>query len=275
MITKVTRPALRYHGGKWRLAPWIISHFPRHRIYTECYGGAASVLLRKPRAYSEIYNDIDGEIVNLFRVLRNPAQARELIRLVHLTPFAREEFESSYLLDGDPVEMARRVLVMGFMGFGPARAQTYGTGFRDNSTRSGTTPAHDWAGMPDALEAIVERLRGVVIDNRPALEVIQRHDGPETLHYVDPPYVWSTRNQRYAGRAYEHEMSNDQHIEMAQALNDCTGMVIVSGYRCELYDQLFASWQRVDKAAHADSAKDRTESLWIKANSITTPTLFD
>lgn len=91
---EVVRPLLRYHGGKWRLAPWIISFFPDHRIYTEAYGGAASVLLRKKRSYAEVYNDLDGEIVNLFRVLRNPAQARELIRLVALTPFAREEFEA-------------------------------------------------------------------------------------------------------------------------------------------------------------------------------------
>jgi len=260
---EVVRPLLRYHGGKWRLAPWIISFFPDHRIYTEAYGGAASVLLRKKRSYAEVYNDLDGEIVNLFRVLRNPAQARELIRLVALTPFAREEFEASYLTDGDPIEQARKTLVMAFMGFGSARAQTYGTGFRDNSTRSGTTPAHDWAGMPKALEAIVDRLRGVVIDNRPALEVIKRHDGPNTLHYVDPPYVWSTRTERYAGCAYEHEMSDEQHAEMAQVLNECQGYVIVSGYHCEMYDRLFAGWQRVDKAAHADGAKDRTESLWL------------
>src|SRR3990167_11343170 len=103
-----TRPVMRYHGGKWRLAPWVIEHFPEHRVYTEAFGGGASVLMRKPRSYAEVYNDLDGEIVNVFRVLRDPSQARELERLLRLTPFARSEFETSYITDGDPLEQARR-----------------------------------------------------------------------------------------------------------------------------------------------------------------------
>ena len=114
----VTRPAMRYYGGKWLLAPWIIGHFPAHRTYVEPFGGAASVLLRKPRSAAEVYNDLDGEIVNMFRVLRSPAQARELIRLVRLTPFARTEYEDAYLSDGDPIEQARRTLLRSFAGFG-------------------------------------------------------------------------------------------------------------------------------------------------------------
>jgi len=110
-----TRPVLRYHGGKWRLASWIISHFPPHRVYVEPFGGAASVLLRKPRSYAEVYNDMDGEIVNVFRVLRDPARARELERVLRLTPFAREEFELSYIRDEDPIEQARRTIVRAFI----------------------------------------------------------------------------------------------------------------------------------------------------------------
>lgn len=257
------RPAMRYHGGKWKLAPWIISYFPSHRTYAEPYAGAASVLLRKPRCYAEVINDLDGEIVNLFRVLRNPAQARELVRLVHLTPFAKEEFEESYLANGDPIEQARRTLIRAFMGFGSAMAQGFGTGFRDNTKRSGTTPAHDWAGMPNALEAIVERLRGVVVDNRPALELIARHDSPQTLFYVDPPYVWSTRSERYAGNAYAYEMSDDDHREMATVLHQATGMIVLSGYICPLYDELFAGWHQVSKSTYADGARERTETLWM------------
>lgn len=256
------RPALRYHGGKWKLAKWIIGHFPDHRTYVEPYAGAASVLLQKPRCYAEVYNDLDGEIVNLFRVLRNPAQARELVRLVHLTPFARQEFEESYITSGDPIEQARRTLVRAFMGFGSAMAQGFGTGFRDNTKRAGTTPAHDWAGMPPSLELIVERLRGVVIDSRPALELIARHDSPQTLFYIDPPYVWSTRNERYAGNAYAHEMDDEQHREMGQALHQVKGYVVLSGYDCPLYDELFAGWHRSEKATFADGARKRTEVLW-------------
>ena len=150
------RPPLRYLGSKWKLAPWIVSHFPPHRIYTEAFGGAASVLLRKPRCHGEVYNDLDGEVVNLFRVLRNPAQARELVRLVSLTPFAREEFELSCLPDGDPIEQARRTVARSFMGFGSNAVQVGNTGFRGNTSRIGGTPAGDWLGMPRALEEVAD-----------------------------------------------------------------------------------------------------------------------
>lgn len=117
-LSPVTRPVVRWFGGKWKLAPWIISHFPPHRIYVEPFGGGASVLLRKPRYYSEVYNDLDGEIVNLFRVLRDRRQATRLIELLHLTPFARQEWRDAYEISDDPVEKARQLLVRSFMGFG-------------------------------------------------------------------------------------------------------------------------------------------------------------
>ena len=270
-----TRPFLRYHGGKWRLAPWIISHFPAHRIYTEAYGGAGSVLLRKARAYSEVYNDLDGQIVNLFRVLRDPMQARELVRQVTLTPYARAEFDASYLLAEDPIEQARRTLFRSMAGFSTTGATgRWKTGFRANVTRTGTTPAADWRTFPAALEQIIERLRGVVIEHDDALAVIARYDGPETLHYVDPPYPHSTRYVRWAGEAYAHEMSDDQHRELAALLHQVKGAVVLSGYACELYDQeLYPDWQRVEHPAHADGAKDRIEVLWLSRPAI--PTLFD
>ena len=112
------RPMLRWHGGKWMLAPWIIENMPAHRIYVEPYCGAASVLFRKPRAYSEVINDLDGEVTGLFRVLRDRAAAKELERLLRLTPFARTEFDESYTASLDPVEQARRTIVRSFMGFG-------------------------------------------------------------------------------------------------------------------------------------------------------------
>lgn len=261
--TTPTRPVLRYHGGKFRLAPWIISHFPAHRCYVEPYGGAASVLMCKPRCYAEVYNDLDGEVVNLFRVLRNPAQARELERLLRLTPFAREEFEESYITAGDPIEQARRTIARSFMGFGSAAANGRATGFRANTTRSGTTPAHDWASFPDVLPAFVERLRGVVVENRPALAVMEHHDGPATLHYVDPPYPTVTRSGNKSC-TYRYEMTDDEHRELATALHSLRGMVVLSGYGCPLYDnELYPDWQRVERKAFADGARERVEVLWL------------
>lgn len=257
MSDSPVRPILHWHGGKWILAPWIISHFPAHRVYVEPFGGAASVLLRKPRSYAEVYNDLDGEVVNLFRVARDHgAELRERLRL---TPFARDEFVTSYSPVPDAVEQARRSVVRSFMGFG-SNGHNQLTGFRANSNRSGTTPARDWAGYPEALDLIVQRLRGVVIENRDAIAVMAAHDGPQTLHYVDPPYVASTRD---AGGDYRHELTDDQHTALATFLQNRQGAVIISGYRCDLYDRLYAGWRRVDRNARADGAAARVESLWL------------
>jgi len=258
-----TRPILRYHGGKWKLAPWIIAHFPEHRVYVEPFGGGASVLLRKSRSYAEVYNDLDGEIVNLFRVARD--RGAELREAVRLTPFAREEFDQSYEPVEDPVEQARRTLIRSFAGFGSGGASGNKTGFRSNTTRSGTTPAGDWANMPEALDGVIDRLRRVVIENSDALAVMAAHDSPITLHYVDPPYVWSTRKSgnKYCKKGYRHEMDDDQHRTLSAFLHGLAGFVVLSGYESPLYDELYADWTRVHRAALADGAEKRVEYLWL------------
>lgn len=267
-----TRPVLRWHGGKWRLAPWIIGHFPPHRVYVEPFGGAASVLLRKPRTYAEVYNDLDDEVVGLFRVLRDPAGAERLAELLRLTPFARAEFTGAYQPTDDPVERSRRLIVRAFMGFGSnAHASQHkghrSTGFRASSSRLGTTPAADWANYPEALAGIVARLLGVVIECRDAREVMAQHDGPATLHYVDPPYLPETRalGNRYdlAWRMYRHELSREDHAGLLAFLAGLEGMVVLSGYPDPLYDATLAGWRRVTTETYADGARPRTEVLWI------------
>lgn len=253
-----TRPALRYHGGKWMLAPWIIGHFPEHRVYVEAFGGAMSVMLQKPRSYGEVYNELDGEIVNLFRVARD--RGDELLRALKLTPFARDEFLLAYEPHGDAIEQARRTVARSFMGFGSPAASGRKTGFRSNSNRSGTTPAHDWANLPDCFAAICARLAGVVIENKDAISVMEQQDSPVTLHYVDPPYVHGTRS---IDKGYRFELTNEQHAELADALHDLSGMVVLSGYPCVLYDELFADWERRERPALADGAQLRTEALWL------------
>lgn len=276
-VNTVKRPIMRYHGGKWRLSTWIIEHFPPHRVYTEPYGGAASVLLRKPRSYSEVYNDLNGEIVNLFRVLRNPSQSRELIRQVKLTPYSRQEYETSYILADDPIEQARRTLLKHAAGFASGAQRKYGTGFRANVTRANTTPADNWRDMPSAIEPIVDRLRGVIIEHDNALTVLDRYDTPDTLHYVDPPYVFETRNPRNAGETYAHEMDDDNHRLMAETLYQLRGGVILSGYQSPLYNDLFNDWLTVTRNATADGGKKRIEVLWInkRAQNMGSFPLFD
>jgi DNA adenine methylase len=256
---------VRYHGGKWKLAAWILRHIPAHRIYVEPYGGGGSVLLQKRRSYAEIYNDLDGEIVNLFKVARDDGET--LARMIELTPFSRLEFESAYEHVTDPIDQARRTVIRAFMGFGSASASGQPTGFRANSNRAGTTPARDWMNYPEHLRATVQRLRGVVIENRDALEVMRMHESAEAVHYVDPPYVHETRSSlRSRAPAYRHEMTDEHHQAMAQTLKSLLGCVVLSGYRCPLYDDLFADWRRIDVAAHADGAKDRIECLWLSSN---------
>ena len=274
------RPALRWHGGKWLLAPWVIQHLPPHRVYVEPFGGAASVLVRKPRSYAEVYNDLDGDVVNLFRVLQHERATARLIGLLTVTPFAREEFELAYQPATEPVERARRLIIRSFMGFGSnGHNARVTTGFRANSNRSGTTPARDWWNLPPNLEAIAERFRGVVVESRDACEVMAAHDGPETVHYVDPPYLPETRSLKNpydlkyrAGKGtahrsgmYEYEMTAADHERLLEFLLGLKGGVVLSGYPSPLYDGVLAEWTRIERAAHADGARDRTEVLWINA----------
>ena len=263
-MSNPTRPLLRWHGGKWLLAPWIISLMPKHRVYVEPFGGAGSVLIRKDRSYAEIWNDLDGNVVNLFQVLRSD-RADELVRAVRLTPFASDEFKSAYEETDDPVERARRLIIRSFMGFG-SNGHNRSTGFRSNSNRSGTTPAHDWVNYPDSLRKVVERLQGVVVLNREACEVMAGHDSPETLHYVDPPYVFETRSD--TGRDYAHELSDTDHETLLDFLNSLRGMVMLSGYPCELYDTALSGWHRVTRKALADGAKERTEVVWMNQSAV-------
>lgn len=253
-----TRPICRYHGGKWKLADWIISNFPEHKVYVEPFGGAASVLLKKQRSYAEVYNDLAGEMVNLFKVARDSGE--QLAQLVELTPFSRIEFVGSYEPSSDPLEQARRTLVRSYMGFGSAAASKKATGFRANSSRSGTTPSHDWANYPDALRTTIARLRGVVIENKDAQSVMAQHDSEQTLFYVDPPYVAASRD---AGSDYLHEMDDEKHQSLAVFLRGLKGMVVVSGYESELYADAFKDWRRVEREAFADGARPRLEILWF------------
>lgn len=266
MAVKVTRPLVRWHGGKFRLAPWILSFFPEHRTYVEPFGGGGSVLLRKSRSYAEVYNDLDGEIVNLFRVARD--HGGELCRLVEMTPFAREEFILAFQPAESPLERARRLMMRLHMGHASGactlasnRQGGPGTGFRAWAPGRGTSPSMDWARLPNAMEAVVERLRGVTIEQRDAFEVLEKMDRHDTLIYADPPYLPETRDDARAD--YRHELTEADHVRLGQVLHDCQGKVILSGYASDLYASLYADWHRVETPALADGGRPRTEVLWM------------
>lgn len=267
-----TRPVLRYHGGKWRLAPWVISHFPRHRGYVEPYGGAASILMRKPRAPIEVYNDLNEQVVDIFQILRDPDMSKRLAELLYLTPFARDEFDLSYEASPDRLESARRFVVRSFFGYGSKAMFESKNGFRSRRSQS-CPPARDWSTYPAQIKLFYARLQGVVIENRPALEIIERYDREDYLIYLDPPYVHSARNVR-TGR-YSNEMTDQDHIDLAEAARKIRGMAIISGYQCDLYDELYHDWIRFDRKTFADKARPRVESLWISPKCQIQPGLFE
>lgn len=252
------RPVLQYFGGKWVIAPWIIEHFPPHDVYVEPFGGGASVLMRKSRSRIEVYNDIDAEIVNLFRVLRD--SGADLAALVRMTPFARDEFAQAYERTEEPIERARRTLVRSIMGFGSnGHNITHKTGFRAASSSSGSHPSADWERQPDMIRAAVDRFRGIVIENKDAKSVMVQQDSERTLHFVDPPYVIGSRPQT-AG-AYTHEMTDGQHEELCYFLKTLKGMVVLCGYENEIYKRL--GWETDKRETYADGARERTEVLWL------------
>lgn len=266
-MTAPTRPVLRWHGGKWKLAPWIIAQFPPHRVYVEPFGGAASVLLRKPRAHAEIYNDLDGDVVNLFRVLRGD-RAGELIEALRLTPFARQEYDAARAPTGDEVERARRLVIRSYMGFGTdAHNIDNNSGFRANAVSQNNVPSRDWANYPEKLGAIIDRLAGVVIDNRDAVVVMAQHDRSGALFYLDPPYLPATRSPKMRSGAPQHayafELDEPGHEKLLAAASGLAGAVIISGYASALYDDALSGWRRLERKTLADHAADRTEILWI------------
>lgn len=290
-MSDVKRPALRYYGGKWRLAPWIISHFGVHEVYVEPFGGSAAVLLRKKRSLIEVYNDLDFEVVNFFYVLREYPE--RLMEVVGLTPFALSEYEFSqsscsssvgFLADvfvperpfewvpcgkdiERMIEAARLFYVRSYLGItGPT--STWQSGFRRQKVfsrgRNGAkvmTPAAVSFMRTSHLRSLADRLRGVTIDNLDGLACVGRYDSEKTLFYVDPPYLHGMRKR--TGGGYRHEMSDEDHESLLQALREVRGQVVISGYRNELYERMLRGWRRFDRQSRTDGSGSAVESVWL------------
>lgn len=280
------RPVLRWYGGKWRIADWLIALMPPHGAYVEPFGGAASVLLRKPRVQTEVYNDLDGRVVNLFRVLRDREASARLHELLALTPYAYAEYIEARERADDAIEDARRLIVLGAQSHGATGAaggklSGWRRGHRvmcGGKTAGGgaNSYAREWVNLHAEVTRWAARLAGVYVEHDDALRVIPRWDAPNTLIYADPPYLHATRAD--ARKAYRHEMSDAGHIALAERLNACSCMVMVSGYRCALYEELYAGWQRHDCQTRADSNARRVESVWLNAAAVAAqpqPGLFD
>lgn len=257
-------PVIRYPGAKWQLASWIIDHIPTHHTYVEPFFGSGAVFFNKPVSPSEYINDLDGEVVHLFRTLREQPEA--LAAAIELTPWAREEYELSYDLADttDPLERARRTIVRHWQAYGgTAHRGTYRSGWRHSGPQGGATKnvTRQWEGVPDRIRATAARLRHAQIECLPAVTLLGRINGPDVLAYVDPPYLGKTRKWK---RFYAAEMFDEaSHTELLETLIDFQGLVLLSGYGNELYDDMLADWARVERRAAAEKGQERTEVLWI------------
>ena len=263
-------PALRYFGGKWRLAPWVIGNLPSHRVYVEPFGGAASVLLRKPPSHIEVMNDRNSLVVTFFRVVRE--RGDELMRALEYTPVAVDEYDACREIAGDDVERARRFFVRSWGGFGGCSGHTYdgrlrATGWRRSSERN--IAAH-FVRAVESLRCVRERLRNVVIENLDWRDIIDTYDGDDTCFYVDPPYVHESRGRTAPSDGYgDLEMSDAEHRALCRRLSSVRGDVVLSGYPNAIYDsELTSPWERVKVSAKGQAAGSRTEVLWIRDKNV-------
>jgi DNA adenine methylase len=261
-MTRIERPILRYHGGKWKMAPWIIQFFPTHRVYVEPFAGGASVLLRKPQSKSEILNDVNSRLVNLFQVLRNPQMAAELEQQLRLTPFARAEQRQAIEHGPDPVEDARRLIVLSYQSYsGRDCAGGRLSGFRDSLRTDGTSAAQDWGTLWEHVQSWAIRLRGVTITSDDYWDVMKRFDYGDTLFYCDPPYVRDSRGD--ATQAYGAEFTDGDHEHFLKRVKGLCGMVILSGYECPLYEEELSGWERQERDAKTLRNRKAKEVIWL------------
>lgn len=269
-VASLTRPkkliAFGWYGGKFSHLDWLLPLLPPCHHYCEPFAGSGAALLNRAPSPVETYNDLDGEVVNFFRVLRTQKEA--LIEAIGLTPFSREEFSLACTLDPEltPLERARRFYVRARQ-VRTGLAQTASVGRWANckeTSRAGMSGVVSrWLGAVEALPAIAERLLRVQIENRPALDVIQLYDSPRTLFYCDPPYIHGTRGD---AKAYGYEMSDQAHSELAELLNRVAGRVAISNYQSDLMDRLYPAprwWKTIAPSRTIHSTKDqRAEVLW-------------
>lgn len=252
------KSVLKYPGAKWRIADWIISHFPPHKVYLEPFFGSGACFFNKAPAYIETINDLDGDIVNLFKVCREHPQ--ELAQLINFTPFARDEFQNCYERADNPIEQARRTLVRYHQSFGTSNSSK--NSWRNVQTYGGPRCATMWNDLPEIIMEVCERLKSAQIENTDALTLISRYDDKDTLIYCDPPYLRELRKKNI----YAVEMNDEKHIQLIRILKKSKSKIILSGYDNELYNQELRDWFTTEKQTTAQMGLHRTEKLWMNYN---------
>lgn len=247
---------LKYPGAKWRIADWIISYIPKHKVYLEPFFGSGAVFFKKQPSYIETINDLDGNIVNLFRVCRE--RPEELSRLVSLTPFSREEFISCFEINvDDPLERARRTLVRYHQSFGTCNSSK--NSWKNVQVHGGPRCATMWNDLPEIITLCCERLKNAQIENIDAIQLIERYNSQDTFIYCDPPYLPEIRKKNM----YKCEYYREQHIQLLNTLKKSNSMVILSGYDNDLYNEMLSEWYTAKKETTAQMGLHRVEKIWM------------
>jgi len=262
------KAVIKYPGSKWSIADWVISHFPKHHSYLEPFFGSGAVLFNKPRSNIETINDLDGNVVNLFEWIKKDPE--RLAHEIYFTPYARQVYEEAFAaVPEDSFGKAVNFYVRLNMGHG-FRTNGEKVGWKnDVQGREKAYAANDWVNLPEKIMQAAERLRGVQIENRPAVELMKRFNHPNVLAYLDPPYMPETRH----GKQYRCEMDDAGHEELLYTAKRHEGPVLISGYASELYDRELRDWHRVETTSYLQACSKKKEVLWMNFEPATQMTL--
>lgn len=270
------RPVLKYPGSKWNIAGKLASLVPEHHSYLEPYFGSGALLFHKPPSAIETVNDLDSEVVNIFRCIQKDSE--RLSRLVMTTPYSREVYDRQFTaapeeLYASDFQKAAGFLVRCWQGYG-YRTDGSKPGWRnDVQGRERAYALRDWYRLPEWIIDITERLRMVQIENRPALEVVKRFDYGNVFIYLDPPYLTSTRS---GGRKqYRHEMTDGEHEDLLKVLVSLRAKVMISGYESEMYNDYLSGWQKMHFKSCAEQGSPRTETVWMNYSMGQQMTIYD
>ena len=259
------RAVFRYPGSKWSIAEWIISHFPEgyeNMVYLEPFLGSGAVFFNKCPGAVETINDLDGDVVNLFQILRD--RPEDLKRALELTPYSREEYDRSFEPCEDPLEKARRYMVKTTQAIG-AKLGHGKCGWRNHKSMKIGGTACKWGGITETIDAAASRLRGsttnlVQIEKMDAFRLIERYNTADALIYIDPPYV---RSSRKSGALYVHEMTDDDQKRLLDLITRSKAKIIISGYDNAMYNEALSGWETDTIMSQTTSTEMACEKIWL------------
>lgn len=256
------RRVLNYPGSKWNIASKLVELVPSHHSYLEPYFGSGALLFNKQASNIETVNDLDGEVVNLFKCIQHDSE--RLSRFVMTTPFSREVYnrqfdpEDSY---EDPFQRAAKFLIRCWQGYG-FRTNGHKVGWKtDVQGRERAYALWNWYRLPNWIIEIAERLRTVQIENQPALKVIERFNNPRVFMYLDPPYLLSVRSARQ--KQYKHEMTDTDHEVLLKTILSSQAKIMISGYESDMYNEYLREWRKEYFTSCAEQEKPRQEVVWM------------